>query len=534
VDRRTLLTTLLTSAAGACILGRSGAQEAALARPKAPFRMLYSNDMTNVLTCVSPFHKAREPFTPQMLQATVDETADTGVDVHLAQPASCWVPWWQSRLYPIAEHEAWWKQHYGVDPGDCSGWHKFLREGGDPIGVFVERCRLRGQQPFVSMRMNDIHHLTFASDAGNRQGVHTICRFYVEHPQWWLRPGRGMDWAVPEVREYRFALIDELCRGYDLEGIELDYQRFPEFFQPTLAVPERRAIMREFIARVRSLLDSTAPTGRRRWLSLRVPSYLDQWETLGLDVPGVVEAGADMLNLSAYYYTEQPNDLVKVRQQAPDAAIYVECCHTIAQGDRLPGYGDVTIFRRTTNEQYRTTAHLSYARGADGMSLFNFVYTRDHGVPGRGPFCEPPFHVIRSMADPSLAAQPPHYYFLSALGNKSRYLPRKLTPGASQEWTLDLAPPTGGWTAPARLRLQTRVPLNGAQLAARFNDTDLSPSADVSEPFPSPYVSMLGTAETLCAWTVSPQTLKPGPNRLQVTLTEGPETDVMFLELTTR
>ena len=31
---------------------------------KAPFRVLYSNDTTNITSCVSPFHAEREPFRP--------------------------------------------------------------------------------------------------------------------------------------------------------------------------------------------------------------------------------------------------------------------------------------------------------------------------------------------------------------------------------------------------------------------------------------------------------------------------------------
>ncbi len=47
-----------------------------------------------------------------MLEATVDETAGMGVDVHMLQPAHTWVPWWPSKVYPMEEHSRWWKKHY--------------------------------------------------------------------------------------------------------------------------------------------------------------------------------------------------------------------------------------------------------------------------------------------------------------------------------------------------------------------------------------------------------------------------------------
>ncbi|MHC4123768.1 MAG: hypothetical protein ACYSSI_09365, partial [Planctomycetota bacterium] len=74
-------------------------------RPKAPFKVLYSNDTTNITSCTSPFHKRGEPFTDDMLRATVDEAA--GCDVHMLQPGLGWIPWWKSKAYPADEHYRW-------------------------------------------------------------------------------------------------------------------------------------------------------------------------------------------------------------------------------------------------------------------------------------------------------------------------------------------------------------------------------------------------------------------------------------------
>jgi hypothetical protein len=79
---------------------------------KAPFRVLYSNDTTNITSCVSPFHQAREPFRKEMLEASVDEVAGL-VDAHFLQPGLGMVPMWPSKVLPLAEHYAWIKQRYG-------------------------------------------------------------------------------------------------------------------------------------------------------------------------------------------------------------------------------------------------------------------------------------------------------------------------------------------------------------------------------------------------------------------------------------
>lgn len=107
---------------------------------KAPFRVIFSNDTTNILTCTSPYHRKGEPFRAEMLESTVDETAGTGVDAHFIQLAHGWVPWYQSRVYPIAEHVRWWKARYGVDPtggcGEIATCLRYLLDGGDMLQVF--------------------------------------------------------------------------------------------------------------------------------------------------------------------------------------------------------------------------------------------------------------------------------------------------------------------------------------------------------------------------------------------------------------
>ena len=138
---------------------------------KSPYRVLYSNDATNITTCVSPYHRKGERWRPEMLEATVDEVAGTAVDVHLIQLAHGQVPWYPSKLYPLEEHHAWWKERFGVDPeNDAFGVgsvHRFILDGGDPLQIFIDRCRAKDQAPFISLRLNDIHHVQWMDTAGN-------------------------------------------------------------------------------------------------------------------------------------------------------------------------------------------------------------------------------------------------------------------------------------------------------------------------------------------------------------------------------
>jgi hypothetical protein len=501
---------------------------AADARGKAPFRVLYSNDTTNITSCVSPFHAAREPFRKEMLEASVDEVAGLA-DAHLLQPGLGMVPMWPSQVLPLAEHYAWIQRRYGQKP-DSFG--QFVLDGGDIVKVFIERCRQRGQAAFVSFRLNDAHHKEYVDpkpgDKPGRSIGMSVTRWYAEHPQHRIKPGslRGADlvlnWAVPEVRAQKFALLRELGENYDLDGLELDFLRTYSFFRPEETPLEQRcAIMTAFVRDVRELLDRTARNGKRRWLCARVPCYLPALDVLGLELQALVAAGLDMVNASAHYFTTQQHDLAAIRGQTTGATLYFELCHTIWKGDKVqPGY-DVFPFRRATREHLHTSAHLAYARGADGISLFNFAYYRPHGQgEGRGDFGEPPFDALKELRNPQALAQQPQHWFIAsgwrAPGMKPLPVPRTLPPGRLARFVFDLAPPAGGWQHPARVRIQASQAIGEGAWRATFNGEPLSATPDVSEPFPVPYLSMLGRPEELRAWTVPARLLCEGENRFEL------------------
>src|SRR3569623_781864 len=100
----------LQSSAAVPLLGAHLAAASDVAKP--PFRVLYSNDTTNVGGCVSPFHHVGEPFRLSMLEASVDEVAGL-VDAHFLQPGLGMVPMWPSNVLPLEEHYRWLKERYG-------------------------------------------------------------------------------------------------------------------------------------------------------------------------------------------------------------------------------------------------------------------------------------------------------------------------------------------------------------------------------------------------------------------------------------
>ena len=499
---------------------------------KAPFRVIYSNDLTNITSCVSPFHAAREPFRPEMLDASIDEVAGL-VDAHFLQPGLGVVPLWPSKVIDLKAHFAWIKQRYGQKPDSFS---QFVLNGGDIVQRFIDRCRAKGQAAFISLRMNDAHHKEFVDPKpGDKPGSSigmSVTRWYAEHPEHRIKPGslRGADlvlnWAEPEVRSQKLAMLRELIENYDLDGLELDFLRFYSYFGPETLIEQRRVIMTNFVQDVRKLL------GPKKWLCARVPCYLTALHELGLDLKALVVAGLDMVNASAHYFTTQQHDLAAIRKLTTGATLYFELCHTIWKGDKVQAGYDVFPFRRATREHLHTSAHLAYARGADGISLFNFAYYRQHGQgEGRGLFGEPPFEALKALLDPKALSKEPQHWFIASgwrsPGAKPPPVPRKIELNKPAKFNFDLASPHGD----ARVRILADRNLAGSEWNALFNGEAISPADNVSEPFAVPFPSMLGKREEMRAWQIPASKLREGKNSFEITQTRGEPVTVLFVDL---
>ena len=153
---------------------------------KRPIKTIYSNDITSLITCNSPYHRAGEPFRREMLEASVDEVSGR-VDAHFLQPGVGWVPWWKSEVYPPREHYAWVRERYGRDP-DTMG--QYLLDGGDFVADFIKRCRHHDQIPFIGLRLNDKP----AKDLIDSRRLDSRAR-------WWLP--LPLSWFYEENPEYR-------------------------------------------------------------------------------------------------------------------------------------------------------------------------------------------------------------------------------------------------------------------------------------------------------------------------------------------
>ena len=513
---------------------------------KAPFRLLYNNDSTNTAGVVSPWHEDGRPFSEDLLVESIEEVADKGVDAYMLSPGMGWVPWWQSKVEP--GFYEWWKERTGleVEGWGGRGYDKYVSGGGDMVQVLADTCRGLGMAPFVSLRLNDVHHQE--NYARKKQESLVSCRFYTEHPEWHIDRDhprmegyykkRGMDWAVSQVREYKLALVRELADNYDLAGLELDFLRDDTLFRDDgPAESERIAIITEFVGEVRAALDRRR--GNRRWLCVRIPLQQSAHPRIGLDVRRLREAGVDMFNLSGWYHTTQRTDIAPIRERVPDAAIYLEMTHSTGWHPhflRSGNYG-TNGDPRTSDHQLYTTALLAHRRGADGLSLFNFVYYRmGHKIDV--PVMEPPFHVLPRLNDGEFLARQSHCYMLAG-SSYYRQVPTELRVGEPVNLTLDMLPAPsrraerkrGQAAAPSRLRLHTGSELTSDHaIAVSFNGHVLDACPDTSRFFGNPFDPMISPRNNRRAWLLPEALIQDGPNDLDVELEKGPAANVVYVD----
>jgi hypothetical protein len=529
---------MIISSSGGISMARE--QETAR-RPKAPYKLLYNNDTTNTAGIVSPWHEEGETFREEMLVASIEEVAGTGVDAYMLSPGMGWVPWWQSKVDP--DFYEWWKKRTGLEVGGWGDYDKYVYEGGDMVQVLIDTCRKHGMAPFVSLRLNDVHMQEFYAQKVQRSLV--SCRLYCEHPEWHIDPDhprkegyysyRGMDWARPEVRAHKLALLRELAENYELAGLELDFLRDHTLFRDDGPSHEERIeIITAFVREVREALDAGRP-GQRRHLCVRIPIEMKMHPSTGIDVERLADAGVDMFNLGIWYDTTQCTGVADVRERLPESSLYLEMSHTAgSHGYFLKDHNYGTNGNpRTSDQQFYTTAHLAYRQGADGLSLWNFVYYR-MGHRMDVPVMEPPFHVLKKLTDRAYVARQPRCYMLGRTSYYSQ-LPRTIRPGDPQRFTMQMSTENiGGPLAskPGRMRIHFKEPLTESHaVTLRLNGRALDPSDDLMRFFGNPFDRMISPTDAhRRAWVLPPDAIVEGSNEVELTMVSSDEREVIYID----
>ena len=376
-----------------------------LAEPAArPQRFIYNSDADNLFIYQEP------PMKPDDLFGSIDEVADAGVTTLFMSPNVGMVMNFPSRYARMlgAEDDEALRQRIAKEGRERSGTlaraavnlRALVDAGHDPLAIVLARARERRLETFISFRVNEVHGVN-TPDKYPYQLI--ISRFWREHPEWhigqpgaplsplhqqilgpgtspvvgtWL-PG-GLDFAVPEVRHRRLDQLRECCERYDIDGLDLDFQRFPVFFKYGQE-QQHLATMTAWMGEVRAMTRQVASKrGRPLLLSARIMARPEQNLALGLDPVRWARDGlVDFVVVSHYLHNDFSLPIKQYRPLLPE---------------RMPLYASIEVEPKADN--YRRLAAELYRAGVDGIMMFNFFTVRQSGR-------EPDFAVLKELGQPA-------------------------------------------------------------------------------------------------------------------------------------
>ena len=509
-----------------------------LARPLEAPRVMYDHDLT---------HAVREGAgsgvdVEARIASTIEELrARSGVDTVVVAAGLGEVPVWDSQYYPLRVHAELWRERTGRAPPSDALLTGEVLAGGDPLGA-ARRASSAGEvhplRFYVSLRMNDKHftHVPGHYDAytatirvPSRHVFETVSRFL------WsdldrrisLERHRGdtaamdpslfgsgyhvlLDYAKPGVLEHKSALIRDLVRAQDMDGLVLDFMRVPHLFnQRDTTRSQRVAIMTRLIADARAALDLRAASREHPIaLAVRIPYLPEARSRLGIDIAAWALAGVDVFVLGFerdwsqpfFYHGDRIVDFTEVRRLGGDVRAYQEinyatqvrrvlladCTRSVPvtyrthercwvdegarRCDRIEAatYAEASrtydARRRTTRSQMISGAHAAYARGADGVYLFNMPYYRGGDGPDPERRVDPPFDAMQCLGEPSCVARAaaPHYFLARQFEldyqelDGSYPLPAEV-PGAGEALAIALFTPAPAGGFPETMRLDVEL-----------------------------------------------------------------------------
>jgi len=307
-----------------------------------------------------------------------------------------------------------------------------LDAGVDPTGRMLERCRQRGISPWVSIRMNDAHDAPLA-----RSPLHS--RFYMEHPEYLRYRKRFNSWhdrclnfGLKPVRDHAMALVKEVCERYDMDGLELDWNRFCGHFREGEEIEKGKALT-EWMVEVRKLVQTAEKRLKHPiTLAARVPARPEVSIGNGLDAVTWAKRGLiDHLIVAPFFTTtdfdipvERWIDLLKGTGVGVTAGLEIRV---------QPHPGGPTI--PNTPERRRGAAMAALARGSQGIYLFNYF-----DVGSQYPYLLNEVHSIDALKgkDRSYVVT----FVDIPLSDKPipPALPKKLAPGTAAEFKLFVGP----------------------------------------------------------------------------------------------
>ena len=239
-----------------------------------------------------------------------------------------------------------------------------ISAGEGPLAALTRIAHEEGIRFFPSVRINNHYDVDYDAPS--------FSRIRREHPEWRIGYGQeltpnsiewgirdGLNFAVPQVREYMISLVCELFEDFNTDGVEMDFQRHPGMFNIDSGFSSRHLIT-DMVTRIRQRMNYENTQHQREIkLAVRVPETIADCERLGIDITKWIDDGLiDILIVGGGFI---PFDM-RIEE-------FVEA----AQGKSIRVYGCIESLRPASG--LKTIAGIAsriWDSGADGVYLFNY------------------------------------------------------------------------------------------------------------------------------------------------------------------
>ncbi len=265
-------------------------------------------------------------------------------------------------------------EDYGIGRGRRNVARELIDQGADCLELVTRYAHAHDLELFWSFRMNDTHDVAHRPD----KPYFLYPPLKEKHPDWLVgkvakptRCGRwsSVNYALPQVRDLAFRFTEEVCRNYDVDGIELDFFRHLCFFPSTAnggkASDAEREMMTGLLRRIRRMTEEVGlRRGRPILISVRVPDSVGFNRDMGLDVERWLADGLVDILVTTGYFRLNPWETSVALGHKYNVAVYPCLSDSRVRGQ--------TRFLRGSTPAYRGRAANAWAAGADGVHLFNY------------------------------------------------------------------------------------------------------------------------------------------------------------------
>lgn len=251
--------------------------------------------------------------------------------------------------------------------------HPEIRQlGTDSLQLAVDFARQHHFEIFAALRVNDHHDQWYPEALSQNKKDHPELLFGTPDHKPPYGSWTGFDFAQPAVRELFTGILREFVERYDIDGLELDFNRMPTFFKTVawggIATDAEREAFTAMMRTVRRNADAAGRQRRRYHLiAIRVPDDLDLCHDMGLDVRRWCAEGlVDILCLGG--------DVGRLHTFADAIAMGHACGVKVYPSIDTSWMKETGVFSRNSLAAYTAQSAAALQAGADGIYYFNMFY----------------------------------------------------------------------------------------------------------------------------------------------------------------